>query len=60
MPPIQVAARFLGLRDRLPPAAWMFVSCECRVLYGRDLCESLAKGCPTESVCVTECAQAQK
>jgi hypothetical protein len=29
------AARLLGLRVRIPP--WMFVSCECSVLSGRDL-----------------------
>jgi hypothetical protein len=25
------AARLLGLRVRIPPGAWMFVRCECRV-----------------------------
>ena len=28
------AARLLGLRVRIPPEAWMSVSCECRVLSG--------------------------
>jgi hypothetical protein len=32
------AARLLGLRVRIPPGAWMSVSCECRMLSGRGLC----------------------
>ena len=32
------AARLLGLWVWFPPEAWMFVSCECRVLLGRGLC----------------------
>jgi hypothetical protein len=28
--PGSAAARLLGLRDRIPPGAWMSVSCECR------------------------------
>ena len=28
------AARLLGLRVRIPPRAWMFVSCKCSVLSG--------------------------
>ena len=41
-------ARLLGLRVRIPPGAWMFVSCECRVLSGRGLCGGLITG-PEES-----------
>ena len=26
---------------RIPPGAWMFVCCECRVLSGRGLCDEL-------------------
>jgi hypothetical protein len=33
------AARLLGLRVRIPPRAWMSVSCECCVLSGRGLCD---------------------
>ena len=29
------AARLLGLRVRIPPGAWMSVSCECCALSGR-------------------------
>jgi len=35
------AARLLGLRVRIPPVAWMSVSCECCVLSGRGLCDEL-------------------
>jgi hypothetical protein len=35
------AARLLGLRVRIPPGAWMSVSCECCVLSGRGLCDEL-------------------
>ena len=31
------AALCLWLRVRIPPGAWMFVSCECRVSSSRDL-----------------------
>jgi len=31
-------ARLLGLWVRIPPGAWMFVSCDCCVLSGRGLC----------------------
>jgi hypothetical protein len=30
------AGRLLGFRVRIPPMVWMFVSCECCVLPGRD------------------------
>ena len=33
------AACLLGLRFRIPPGALMSVSCECRVLSGRSLCD---------------------
>ena len=33
------SARLLGLRVRIPPAAWMFVSCESCVLSDRGLCD---------------------
>jgi hypothetical protein len=42
------AVRFLGLRVRILPAAWMSVSCECRVLSGRGLCVGLITS-PEES-----------
>jgi len=35
------AARLLRLSVRIPPGAWMFVSCECCVLSGRGLCDEL-------------------
>jgi hypothetical protein len=35
------AARLLGLWVRIPPEAWMSVSCECCVLSGRGLCDGL-------------------
>jgi hypothetical protein len=35
------AARLLGLWVRIPPGAWMSVSCECCVLSGRGLCDEL-------------------
>ena len=46
--PITVAARseawvcgrsLAGMRVRIPPGAWMSVSCECCVLSGRGLCD---------------------
>jgi hypothetical protein len=33
--------RFLGLRLRIPPVAWVSVSCECCVLSGRGFCVGL-------------------
>ena len=35
------AACLLGLWVRIPPGAWIFVSCECCVLSGRGLCSEL-------------------
>jgi hypothetical protein len=35
------AARLMGLWVRNPQGAWMFVSCECRVLSGTGLCDKL-------------------
>ena len=32
------ASRLAGLRVRIPPGAWMSVSCECCVLSSRGLC----------------------
>jgi hypothetical protein len=46
---IPVAACLLGLPVRIPPGAWMSVSCECCVLSGRFL----AQRSPTECVCVS-------
>ena len=42
---------------RIPPGAWIFVCCECRVLSGRGLCDELIT-CPEESYrlwCVIVC-----
>src|SRR5215471_10385130 len=36
-----VAARLLRSWVRIPPGAWIFVCCECRVLSGRGLCDEL-------------------
>jgi hypothetical protein len=35
------SARLLTSWVRIPPGAWIFVCCECRVLSGRGLCEEL-------------------
>ena len=51
------AARLLGLWVRVPPGAWMSVSCVCCVLSGRGLCGGLITH-PEESYplwCVVEC-----
>jgi hypothetical protein len=44
------AARLLGLWVRIPPGAWMSVSCKCCVLSGRGLCDGLVpvQRSPTE------------
>ena len=51
------AARLLRLWVRIPPGAWMSVSCECRVLSGRGLCDELITR-PEESYrlcCIVVC-----
>ena len=51
------AARLLRLWVRIPPGAWMFVCCECRVLSGRGLRDELITH-PEESYqlwCVVVC-----
>ena len=35
------AAHLLRSWDQIPPGAWIFVCCECRVLSGRGLCDEL-------------------
>jgi hypothetical protein len=54
-----VAVRLLGLRVRIPPGAWMFVSCTVFVLSGRGLYDGPIPR-PEESYrlwCVSECDQ---
>ena len=51
------AARLLRSWVRIPPGAWIFGSCECRVLSGRGLCDELITR-PEESYrlcCVVVC-----
>jgi hypothetical protein len=36
-----LAARLLRSWVRIPPGAWIFLCCECRVLPGRGLCDEL-------------------
>ena len=51
------AARLLRSWVRIPPGAWIFVCCECRVLSGRGLCDELIAR-PEESYrlwCVVVC-----
>ena len=51
------AARLLRFWVRIPPGAWIFVCCECRVLSGRGLCDELITR-PEESYrlcCVVVC-----
>jgi len=43
------AARLLRLWVRIPPGAWMFVCCECRVLSRRGLCDDGLITRPEES-----------
>ena len=53
------ATRLLALWVRIPPGAWMFVSCECLMWSGRGLCDELIT-CPEESYrmwCVVVCDQ---
>ena len=42
------AARLLGLPFRIPSGAWVSVSCDCRLLSGRSICDGL-KLRPVES-----------
>jgi hypothetical protein len=52
-----VAARLLRSWVWIPPGAWIFVCCECRVLSGRGLCDELITR-PEESYrlcCVVVC-----
>ena len=51
------AAHLLRAWVRIPPGAWIFVCCECRVLSGRGLCHELVTR-PEESYrlwCVVVC-----
>ena len=51
------AAHLLRFWVRIPPGAWIFVCCECRVLSGRGLCDELLTR-PEESYqlcCVVVC-----
>ena len=51
------AARLLKSWVQIPPGAWIFVCCECRVLSGRGLCDELITR-PEESYrlwCVVVC-----
>ena len=51
------ASRLLRPLVRIPPGAWIFVCCECRVLSGRGLCDELITR-PEESYrlwCVVVC-----
>ena len=51
------AAHLLRSWVRIPPGAWIFVCCECRVLSGRGLCDKLITR-PEESYrlwCVVVC-----
>ena len=51
------AAHLLRSWVRIPPGAWIFVCCECRVLSGRRLCDELITR-PEESYrlwCVVVC-----
>jgi len=52
-----VAAHLLRTWVWIPPGAWIFVCCECRVLSGRGLCDELITH-PEESYrlwCVVVC-----
>jgi len=53
----RAAARLLRSWVRIPPGAWIFVCCECRVLSGGGLCDELITR-PEESYrlcCVVVC-----
>ena len=52
-----VAARLPRTWVQIPPGAWIFVCCKCRVLSGRGLCDELITR-PDESYrlcCVVVC-----
>ena len=57
-------ASLLGFPVRNPPRAWKSVSCECRVLSSRGLCDGpmappesyIVCVCVSVSVCECECA----
>ena len=52
------AGRLPGMWVRIPPEAWMSVSCECCVLLGTGLCNGLI-ACPEQSYqvwCVWVCS----
>ena len=46
------AARLLGFRVRIPPGAWMFLSCECCVFS----CRGFASGWLLAQISLTHCA----
>ena len=51
------AARIMKKRARMPPTAWMFVSCVCCV--GKDLCDGLITSSEKSyRVCVCACVRA--
>jgi hypothetical protein len=53
----RAVARMLRSWVRIPPGAWIFVCCDCRVLSGRGLCDELITH-PEESYrlcCVIVC-----
>jgi hypothetical protein len=55
--PMPAAAHLLRLWVRIPPGAWIFVRCECRVWSGTGLCDELITR-PEESYrlcCVVVC-----
>ena len=49
--------RLLGLRVRIPPGAWMSVSCECCVVSGRGFCGGLMISCVWWCRCVASCCR---
>jgi hypothetical protein len=49
------AACLLELRVRVPPWAWISVSCVCCQLEISKMDRSLVQSSPTESACATEC-----
>jgi hypothetical protein len=49
------ATRLLGLRVRVPPLAWMSVSCECCVMSGRGLRVGLITSPEESSLYAIQC-----